>query len=857
MTTEQIYINGILMEQDGSKTASLVFQSPFFTDIDAIVSNRTNSVDFPATDNNLRAIDNAHLSGSTSKFAYRKHRVLYYRNGVQIFSGFATLLSITDTLIKFTFTWGNVNAFKKLLDLKIRDLQTNADYVDWTDAAIASDNHYPTNIVFKTSGYHGERYETVGHTHPVLRVSDILTRLSAASGVSFVGDSVFSNLAVPILYRNADDYAKTAQGIRLSHNSLLKLAANQWQHKFVLNCTSSDQDLKGQHLGNGVFDVTEYDSIRIRLKSGSTFRTYHSNQAALNPTITGLGVIATDEDGTNTLLIATIPMNYTRSGDYNTFSVSEDVEKDIDLNWHSLGSDGKYNYIQLCVFWYGNAYELTASVTNVNMDVSIVCGIQEEAEVLFGGKYPLYLNLPDWDASQFLKNLMKLRAVFAYCPDGNTIEFKSIASLYGNRDIALDWTDKLILTHGTDPAEQTPTFGNFAQRNLCKYAEDETNTQTFNGELLVDNDTLEAESDLVTLDFAGTQYRIGEIGGEELSIRCYSVNPDGDASDIEEFKEVTPRIVEMNGRAASFRNLDWKNLVKGSYYAYQQTIASPKVIKASVLVDVLDLQNIDLSVPVYSYALGHYYAINKLTTKDGDTAEVELLQLGRLQEAQDTPTAEELTSNLVVERNTDGTFYLNIPSLTGNALQSMIDSPDYHIVLMRYGYSRRGKWFRYADNTGGYLWSHTSRKASVTIFHYTDEHGRAAQGGCSSYKQTRKGLRYRIIGETILKKGSEPSRSQQKVSHYYDGATLVFELKETITLPKMRPVHSNGRSAVITRNGRISNKSTTGLTEIFAVLMHKENDMWVQVSNIVQLRGTNANKTQLWEFETSNFVPVE
>lgn len=187
----------------------------------------------------------------------------------------------------------------------------------------------------------------------------------------------------------------------------------------------------------------------------------------------------------------------------------------------------------------------------------------------------------------------------------------------------------------------------------------------------------------------------------------------------------------------------------------------------------------------------------------------------------------------------------------------MIDSPDYHIVLMRYGYARRGKWFRYADNTGGYLWSHTSRKTSVTIYHYTDEHGKAAQGGCSSYKQTRKGLRYRIIGETILKKGSEPSRSQQRVSHYYDGATLVFELKETITLPKMRPVHSNGRSAVITRNGRISNKSTTGLTEIFAVLMHKENDMWVQVSNIVQLRGTNANKTQLWEFETSNFVPVE
>ena len=308
---------------------------------------------------------------------------------------------------------------------------------------------------------------------------------------------------------------------------------------------------------------------------------------------------------------------------------------------------------------------------------------------------------------------------------------------------------------------------------------------------------------------------------------------------------------------ASFRNLDWKNLVKSAYYTYQQTIASPKIIKASVLVDALDLQDVDLSIPIYTYALGHYYAINKLTTKDGNVADVELLQLGKLADVIDTPTSEEVTSNLVVERNTDGTYYLNIPSLSGTALQDIINSPDYHIVLMRYGYARRGKWFRYADNTGGYLWSHTSRKTSRTVFNYIDEHGKPAQGGCSSYKIVRKGRRYRIIGETALRKGSEPSSSQQVVSHYYDGATLVFELKQTIVLPKMRPVHSNGRSAVVTRDGRISNKSTTGLTEIFAVLMHKEGNTWKQVSNIVQLRGTNADKTQLWEFETSNFVPVE
>ena len=41
---ERIYINGVLMEQSDNKGISLVYQSQLFTDIDSIVSNRTNSV---------------------------------------------------------------------------------------------------------------------------------------------------------------------------------------------------------------------------------------------------------------------------------------------------------------------------------------------------------------------------------------------------------------------------------------------------------------------------------------------------------------------------------------------------------------------------------------------------------------------------------------------------------------------------------------------------------------------------------------------------------------------------------------------------------------------------------------------
>ena len=70
---ERIYINGVLMEQSDNKGISLVYQSQLFTDIDSIVSNRTNSVDFPMTRNNLLAIDRTHLPGIDSPYAYQGH----------------------------------------------------------------------------------------------------------------------------------------------------------------------------------------------------------------------------------------------------------------------------------------------------------------------------------------------------------------------------------------------------------------------------------------------------------------------------------------------------------------------------------------------------------------------------------------------------------------------------------------------------------------------------------------------------------------------------------------------------------------------------------------------------------------
>ena len=175
------------MDQEGGKPTSLVYQSPIFTDIDNIVSNRTNSVNFPVTRNNLNAIDNCQMTSGSSKFAYRRHTVKYYRDGVQIFSGYGTLMSVTQTQIKFTFTWGNVAAFKKLLDYKLRKIKGPAGQAEisipWRDNAVNTPN-FAMNL------------DTGGYPHPVMKVSTLLAGIELTTGVTIENKELLSGQAL-------------------------------------------------------------------------------------------------------------------------------------------------------------------------------------------------------------------------------------------------------------------------------------------------------------------------------------------------------------------------------------------------------------------------------------------------------------------------------------------------------------------------------------------------------------------------------------------------------------------------------------------------------------------------------------
>ncbi len=820
--TEQIYINGVRMDVPKDNNLSLIFQSPYFTDLDSIVSNRTTAVDLPSTPNNLQAIEQANLETSETAFAYNKHRVVYVRDGLQVFSGLATLQSITPTTLRFSFVWGNVSVFQKLLETNLRDLQTGEDYVGYNDAAAAAgDFHYPPGWNSRYNWGTG-----AASVQPIMPVGAIISRLQTQFGVQIVmrgmkqAETVpFKDYGIPLIYRNADDESRRRQGVEMGGTGTVDVlglveGAIPYTMTYMQGAT---QNLNGMAHG-ALIDVGEIDRIRICVPAG--FQTWNNRTGATG----GLRIVSTDETGVYFgRLLRTVKMAHT----FDQGRVVHTVEADEDFEVNTRGIS--YIALLICSQHGSAASQAHPPVTP--------CGVLTPKRILVydpsretltygdGAIFPLYRNLPDWTVSDFLKNLMKIEGLFAYSTDEKTIVFVTIGDLYAARGQALDWTDRIVSAGGA-PTETTVVYGNFARRNWFKWAEDETVKGNHDGYIDIDNENLDREIDLVTVDFAPTE-------GDRIPVWSYTEG-------ASEWQEVEPRILKQQegGPKLSFDGLDWPTLIDTKYRSYRNMIARIRSVKVSVALDTWELTRFDATIPVYVRQWGHYYAVMKLTAKGNGLADAELLQMGRarvwpmVSGAPDNPDA--LVQLKSIPLATGG-HAITLVGEDQATIREYIDNPEYCLVLLRYGYARRGKLGFKMDKVFGLIGTHTTR---------THE-----------YRQYRKGLRYRVIGHDILKSGKLAGQTARTAR--YSDATLVFDLLQEVKLPAVP-----GPLGFISRDGRIRNTASRGTWEIYVALVKKVHRKLAKkdplglsdygcvcVSNILQVRGINPGHKSFWEFE--------
>lgn len=603
--TEEIYIDGTLMDLDAGKTnVQLIYQSPVLTDFQSVVSNRTTSVTLPLTQNNLKAIGYVGTQAD-SDFPYTKHSVIYKRDGVQLLTGIATLLSIKAKTISFCFTWGNVKAMESLFNTSLRELTTLGRC------------RYPAAL---TDSSHGIPYVSYGggRTGVGVEVYDILNAIQNKCGVTGLMDLCKPHASgdqrywLALTSRNGDTTTRRYQGVVYGTPRAKMWQVNDNFYITTLYAGTNGTDPHGTMTGYGIIDVAGANTLKLTIDG--TFDRYQYGTTYQKNGMRLAFMTADGWDYDNGTLLCT-PFVVSTQGGVNIYRYAIDAEFTIDVS--------NYEKVAIAINADIGNYEPTLSNVNVSQYRAVLDPTDDEDclyNAISQNVYPVYLNLPEISCGQFIKNLLWLRGEFAYSQNGKDFQIISFNQLQANKSVARDWTDKMTTFY---PTERQTKLDGTAQKNYFRYAEADyyDNTQ-YQGVLNTQDETIDAEAEYCKSDFAICP---------DNKIPVWTINDGGEwdfAGDT-----IPPSLLYSYPVLIVFRYTGYYSILKWSsrlsewYNQYAKIIRKPVVLKAEFVLTTYDLFSLDMTIPVYLKQTGHYYLIRKLTTKSGGVADAELIQL--------------------------------------------------------------------------------------------------------------------------------------------------------------------------------------------------------------------------------------
>ena len=609
MNNYELYLDGQLMEMEDKFSFGLVYQSPIFTDISKIVSNRTSTIKLPLTANNMRVIESCQMPDNTTKFPYEIHKVELWNNGLPIIQrGVFIVLEISE-YIESTFIWGNISNIKSLMDAKLRELKFPEDYLLWSSTS-------PFMTTVQLFGFilidYGQGLE-IKYTHPVVSLLYLLKRMKEQFKIKIEHHKkykeLFSHLFIPLVEKNPNEktFERNVSSFTIDVNHDVVILPNG----NLIGVISSNSFIAVED-GSMYFEGTFYIKSKASfLNSDFKFvmRFYKNNTRY-------------------TYLTANLEYQYYIDEFNNEI---EYWESKVTLTKQKTFTDVKKgDKLTIGLRFYDGIHKPGAELSEASgdLDVHLI-----SKTVPFLSIFPIIPNLPDISCLDALKNIMLLFGLFAYYDENkeNTIKLFSIDELYANKSKAKNWTDKLVTGNQLESIKYT--FQDYAQRNWIRYLKDETVNVDADGYIEVDNKTLAREKELAELKFAASEMRNGFA-----YIPIYTKDEKGEIK----HNKLNPRVLD-SGKYYPDTNNTNNYFIKGTfsnamsfdgnggriamYYSkYQSIILRPKVVAGTFHLKELDLYKIDMLTPIYLEQTGRYYAIISIQETDGK-AKVELLQM--------------------------------------------------------------------------------------------------------------------------------------------------------------------------------------------------------------------------------------
>ena len=601
MTRDELYINGDKVDV-GDTDISLNYKSNLLTDISKIVSNNSYTIKLPKTAKNLALIECAHLPSSTTKFPYLKHVGNVLRNGIIIVKDANVVLLSVSEYIETALSWGNVTNFAEIVssDKKLTDLEygteEGTDWVVWNNKGSNSAQFPLINYGFN-SGDSNVWY------HPAITVKWILEKIQEESGVTFNFPSdkktFIDKMIVPLLTRNDSQKINDAfpSSLKMVGYVIVESTFSYLKLNYIGDSTQQYASVGGPY-GDRLY--TKYP-ITLKVKGTIEMLVKYNSGMDVNNQYLNLRVSQSDSSG-NISSVSTIERK-----NYAAYIEAPNVR--LLFNFDDLVSIESDEFMH---------FTIKAIATGASSSV-LSLTVYDRNEISFGEKFPLVPNLPDIKQIDFIKAVASMVGLFAL-PDGeNGIKFIPFDNLSANKSKAVDWTNRMIMAYNSvTPRNLQYTLDNIAQNNWFRYKEDDNVMGNYDGNIQVDDATIEYERDAITLPFSACSTK-----GGVAYIPLYSYNDNGEL----QYNKANPRILLLDGTKGIFKGLEWTTLIANNYQTYKGLINNAKVVTEYIRLNSIELRDLEMDIPVYLAQYGCYLAIIEIKTKENDICECKLLKM--------------------------------------------------------------------------------------------------------------------------------------------------------------------------------------------------------------------------------------
>lgn len=650
MTTYELYINDILCDLSSDEVITLLYQSPIFSSLDSIQSNRSYNIALPPTPTNMRAIGQAARPDVDADAPYMRLPAALYQDGVPLFTqGFAVVTDIADT-INVTLTWGNADNFQPLFDANLRDLgpqleAAGEDYIEWNeDSAILKKGSAPSGgvVSYPSVAFWGIDFgmglSNPKYLHPAIDVWRILYSIQQAHGIT-IEDSrrLYGTLElppiVPMVSKNGDEVSNKTEAFTFQ-STITSLLDGVIQG--VIGRSTVIQDPQGVAYGNSSIKFDKGNrTVKVAMApsdGGSSFAFTGAVSAAGGFSIE---VIAAKSDNVwQKLQTLAEAESFTQIGESD---IGAPICRATFLSFETTFDISDDTVIAFRISPYGGVLYPGSSLDSLTVRVRT-----DWEDCAFPTKFPIAPNLPDISQGDFILAMMNMQGLFAYADkdNPNTIKLISIDDIIANvqKNDIIDWSDRVILNdiHRVDmPDASVFTIDDLAQSNILDYDNDDDVKTDTHGTITIRNENIEKEAELVELPFSASENATTD-GVNCAVVPIYEDDGKGGAN----YSECSPRILAWkddqtyNSSAICTGRFDpWMKfggdggIVKTRYASYQKVVDRLRIITIRAKLTALDLYNLDYTKPVYIAQFGQIFAIYSVETGEDGICDCQLLKL--------------------------------------------------------------------------------------------------------------------------------------------------------------------------------------------------------------------------------------